>query len=154
MREFQPLHQYSMERLATMLARRESDPLDGNLATKVQWVIEVDGDCAGWVTLDVSSREHGVASVGYSISEPFRGRGLATAAVRKVIGIAFDPAGPNLERLEAIAAIGNLASRRVLTKAGFHEEGIAEKLLMIDGIRVDHVRFGLVRGTITEKHGN
>jgi ribosomal-protein-alanine N-acetyltransferase len=50
-----------------------------------------------------------------------------------------------MARLEAIAAVDNHASRRVLQKAGFHEEGVAKHLLVINGIRVDHVRFGLVR---------
>ncbi len=115
-------------------------------------MIECDGICAGWVSLDVTSREHGIASVGYSVSEAYRGLGVATEAVRQIIAIAFDPDGIALDRLEAVAAVENVASRRVLAKAGFREEGIAEKLLIIDGIRVDHVRFGLVRRDPTEKH--
>lgn len=144
-RRFQPIHQHSVERMAAILARRESLPLDREFDGKAQWVIESDGACAGWVSLDVTSREHGVASVGYSVSEAYRGRGLATGAVRQVIRIAFDPNGLALDRLEANAAVENAASRRVLIKAGFREEGIAEQLLVIDGIRIDHVRFGLVR---------
>ncbi|MBA3276111.1 MAG: GNAT family N-acetyltransferase [Chloroflexia bacterium] len=82
------------------------------------------------------------------MSEAFRGRGLATGAVRQVVEIAFDPHGLALDRLEANAAVENIASRRVLVKAGFREEGIAGKLLIIDGVRVDHVRFGLVREAV------
>ncbi len=149
-RRYQPIHQHTLERMAAILARRESMPLDRDLEGKVQWVIECDGQCAGWVSLDVTSREHGVASVGYSVSEAFRGRGLATGAVRQVIAIAFDPNGPALDRLEANAAVENAASRRVLVKAGFREEGIAAGLLMIDGIRVNHARFGLVREVVEE----
>ncbi len=144
-RRYQPIHQHTVERIAAILGRRESTRLDRELDGKVQWVIECEGQCAGWVTLDVTSREHSVASVGYSVSEAFRGRGLATGAVRQVIAIAFDPDGLALDRLEANAAVENIASRRVLIKAGFREEGIAEGLLVINGIRVDHVRFGLVR---------
>lgn len=144
-RRFQPIHQHTVERMAAILERRESTPLDRDLEGKVQWVIEYRGQCAGWVSLDVTSREHGVASVGYSGSETFWGRGLATGGVREVIAIAFDPDGPALDRLEATAAVENIASRRVLTKVGFREEGIAAGLLVIDGVRVDHVRFGLMR---------
>lgn len=144
-RRFQPIRQYSHDRMTAILARREVLPLDREFEGKAQWVIECDGQCAGWITLDVTSREHGVASVGYSVSEAYRGRGLATGAVREVIAIAFDRNGLALDRLEATAAVENAASRRVLVKTGFREEGIAEKLLVIDGRRVDHVRFGLVR---------
>ncbi|HYI25322.1 MAG TPA: GNAT family protein, partial [Thermomicrobiales bacterium] len=66
-------------------------------------------------------------------------------AMRQVIALAFDPNGLDLGRLEAVAAVDNLASRRVLAKAGFIEEGIARGLLVIGGERVDHVRFGLLR---------
>jgi len=144
-RRYQPIHQHPVERLAAMLARREALSLDHELDGKVQWVIECEGECAGWVTLDVTSREHGIGSVGYSVSEALRGRGMATAAVREVVAIAFDPDGLALDRLEANAAVANVASRRVLAKAGFQEEGIARGLLVIDGVRIDHVRFGLVR---------
>jgi ribosomal-protein-alanine N-acetyltransferase len=79
------------------------------------------------------------------VSEAFRGQGVATAALIQLVSLAFARDGLDLARLEAIAAVDNHASRRVLRKAGFHEEGIAKHLLVIDGIRVDHVRSGLVR---------
>lgn len=144
-RRYQPIHQHSLERMAAILGRREAEPLDQTLEGKLQWVIESYGQCAGWVSLDVTSREHGIASIGYSVSEAYQGRGLASAAVREVVAIAFDPDTLAFDRLEATAAVANLASRRVLIKAGFLEEGIARGLLVIDGVRVDHVRFGLVR---------
>jgi len=142
---YQPLRPYPLERLARMLASRADQPLDRTLDGKVQWVIEVDGACAGWISLDVTSREHGTASVGYTVAEAYRSRGVATEAVRRLVSLAFDPEGIALERLEAVAAVTNAASRKVLANAGFQEEGIASGLLVIDGKRVDHVRFGLLR---------
>jgi ribosomal-protein-alanine N-acetyltransferase len=62
-----------------------------------------------------------------------------------VIALVFDPNGLDLDRLEAVAAVENLPSRRVLAKAGFVEEGVARGLLVTAGDRVDHVRFGLLR---------
>jgi ribosomal-protein-alanine N-acetyltransferase len=144
-RQFQPLRQVPIERLERMLADRAEAVLNRDFDGKAQWVIEVDGEPAGWITLDVTSREHGVASVGYTVSETFRGRGVATAALIQLVSLAFARDGLNLSRLEAIAAVDNHASRRVLQKAGFHEEGVAKHLLVINGVRVDHVRFGLVR---------
>ena len=65
--------------------------------------------------------------------------------VAQVIPVAFDPAGLALERLEAVAAVENVASRRVLEKNGFRFEGIARGYLIIAGARVDHARYGLLR---------
>lgn len=142
---YQPLRQYTVDRLRDMLDVRASLPFDRSLAGKVQWLIESDGEPAGWITLDVTGREHGVAGIGYTVMEAFQGRGVATAAICQVVALAFDPAVLDLDRLEAVAAVENTGSRRVLTRAGFREEGIAKGLLVIDGVRVDHVRFGLLR---------
>lgn len=141
---FQPLRPYPEERLRSLLARRASLPLDDTLDGKVQWVILADGEPAGWITLDVTSREHATGGVGYTVSERFRGRGVASAALALVIAIAFDHVA--LERLEAVAATSNVASRRVLERAGFRHEGTARGPLVIGGRRVDHERYALLRG--------
>ncbi len=142
---YQPLRPYSLNRLRDMLDHRANQALDRHHAGKVQWLIESGGEPAGWITLEVTSREHGVASIGYTVMGAFHGRGIATAATRQVVALAFDGDVLDLDRLEAVAAVENTASRRVLTRAGFREEGIARGLLVIDGVRVDHVRFGLLR---------
>ena len=56
-----------------------------------------------------------MSTLGYTVTETMQGRGVATAAVREAIRIAFGPLG--LERIEAVAAVENVASRRVLEKA-------------------------------------
>ena len=70
------------------------------------------------------------------------GSGLATAAVRAMAGFAFRAA--RLHRLEAACVPTNLASRRVLEKAGFRKEGEARAYLKINGVWADHLLFGLV----------
>jgi RimJ/RimL family protein N-acetyltransferase len=50
-----------------------------------------------------------------------------------------------LERLQAVAAVENVASRKVLENAGFALEGIQRQLLIIHGERVDHAMYALLR---------
>lgn len=142
---YQPLRPYTGDRLRTLLRHRAALPLDRSLDAKVQWVILADAESVGWITLDVTSREHGTGSVGYTVSEHARGRGIAREALARVVRIAFDPEGIALERLEAVVATGNVASQRVLASTGFRREGTARGLLRIRGERVDHERFGLLR---------
>lgn len=142
---FQPLRPYSEERLRKILQVRAAVPLDAQLDGKVQWVILENNRSAGWISLDVTSREHGIGAVGYTISEAFRGRGIATHALRQVVAIAFAPSQVNLERLEAVVAVQNVASQRALERVGFIREGTARGLLRIQGIRVDHYCYGLLR---------
>ncbi len=144
-RRFQPLRPLTVGQLRDALRRRRAEPLDGTLAGEVQWLMLDDGAPAGWITLQVTSREHGLAVVGYTVAAAHRGRGLATAALGDVVRLAFDPHGLDLWRLEAVAATANVASCRVLEKAGFTNEGRARGLLVIAGVRVDHERYGLLR---------
>jgi RimJ/RimL family protein N-acetyltransferase len=59
----------------------------------------------------------GVVVIGYGIAESREGRGLATAAVRQLVEKARIAGGAH--RIEATTALDNVASQRVLEKAGF-----------------------------------
>jgi [ribosomal protein S5]-alanine N-acetyltransferase len=66
----------------------------------------------------------GTAELGYRVAEDAAGRGLATAAVLELCQIAADRHG--LRRLRAATSVGNVASQRVLAKAGFTPTGPAD----------------------------
>ncbi len=83
------------------------------------------------------------ASIGYWLGAEETGQGLMTEAVRGLCRWAFGELG--LERVDAGVVPENAASRAVLTRAGFREEGYARSYLEIAGRRRDHVLFGLVR---------
>lgn len=96
--------------------------------------------------LTLSHVQRGVAqsaSLGYWMGSPFAGRGYMAAAVRAVIGFAFDTL--HLNRIEAACLPHNQASIHLLEKVGFHREGYARKYLCIDGRWQDHFLYGLVR---------
>ena len=59
----------------------------------------------------------GSAELGYRIAQKAAGKGLATAAVREVCGLAAEQYG--LTRLRAKATLDNAASRKVLERNGF-----------------------------------
>ncbi|OYX55607.1 MAG: GNAT family N-acetyltransferase [Brevundimonas subvibrioides] len=97
----------------------------------------------GAITL--SNVRRGVAetgTLGYWVGQPFAGLGVATDAVRAMTGFAFRSV--RLHRLEASCLPANMASRRVLEKAGFLKEGEARAYLKINGAWADHILFGLV----------
>jgi len=153
-RRYQPTAQLDIDTLHRQLTDRRKLELSPTMAGKIQWIILYDEEPAGWITLDVTSRDHGIASVGYTVAAEYRGRGVASQAVLEVVALAFDPDVLALERLEANVAVDNIASRRVLESTGFRHEGRARGLLAIDGVRVDHDRFGLLRtdyAPVTEK---
>lgn len=82
------------------------------------------------------------AYVGYWIGSIFTGRGLATAALRRVVDYAFDDL--HLHRVEAACMPANTGSIRVLRKNGFLREGLARRYLEIDGAWEDHLQYALL----------
>lgn len=105
----------------------------------------VDDKMVGGCTL--SNIRRGVAqscSLGYWIGQPYKRMGLMTAAVRALIPYVF--ASLDLHRLEAACLPNNEASKRLLKKTGFVEEGSARRYLKINGAWRDHLLFAIVKG--------
>ena len=63
------------------------------------------------------SAARGSVEIGYAIAQPYQGTGLATEAVRAMSEWGLATLG--LPEVLGIVAVDNLASRRVLEKAGF-----------------------------------
>lgn len=98
----------------------------------------------GGVTLsNIRRRAAQFVSLGYWMGQDYAGKGLMSEAVGTVIPFVFDHL--DLHRIHAAFLPGNIASRRVLEKNGFVEEGYARNYLQIDGRWADHVLFGLTR---------
>ncbi len=83
-------------------------------------------------------------SLGYWIGQSFIRKGLMTAAVRALIPYVFEAL--DLHRLEAACLPNNEASKQLLKKVGFTEEGHARSYLKINGTWRDHLLFAIVKG--------
>jgi ribosomal-protein-alanine N-acetyltransferase len=98
----------------------------------------------GGITLsNIRRRAAQFVNIGYWMGQQFAGQGMMTEAVGVVLPFVFDSL--DLHRVHAAFLPGNTASRRVLEKNGFIEEGFAKSYLQIDGRWEDHVLFGLTR---------
>ena len=114
------------------------------------YVIELDGRFRGQLT--VGNVAHGAlrsAWIGYWVSGEVTGAGVATAALALGLDHCFGPVG--LHRVEATVRPENAASRRVLAKVGFREEGLLKRYLNVDGAWRDHL---LVAITVEEMDGS
>ncbi len=80
--------------------------------------------------------------MGYWVSQSAGGRGIATAALRETIKIAFGPLG--LHRIQAETLPGNLRSQKVLERNGFTRIGMAPAYLKIAGKWQDHFLYQLI----------
>lgn len=114
------------------------------------YVIEVDGQFAGQLT--IGNVTHGAlrsAWIGYWVASERIGGGVATAALALGVDHCFGPV--MLHRVEATVRPENAASRRVLAKVGFREEGLLKRYLDVDGAWRDHL---LVAITVEELSGS
>lgn len=101
-----------------------------------------DGLLVGAVGLTIE-RRHAAAELGYWIGLPYWGRGYASEAVPAVLRYGFAELG--LNRVHASHFAGNLASRRVLEKAGMRPEGVSREAVFHWGRFEDLVRWGVLR---------
>lgn len=84
-------------------------------------IIEVEGRVAGCASLTPVPRAHRTAELGYVLHRAYWGRGLAVEAARLLMTFGFERLG--LGRIEALCAVPNTRSLRVLEKLGMRREG-------------------------------
>jgi RimJ/RimL family protein N-acetyltransferase len=75
------------------------------------------------------------AEIGYWLGEKYRGRGIMPEAVTVITQYAF--ATFEIERIYACVFATNLASQRVLQKAGYYLEAVRKKAVIKEGQLMD-----------------
>ena len=107
----------------------------------------IDDALLGGITL--SNLRRGVAqsaTLGYWIGAAHSRQGYMTEALAAVLEFAFSRLA--LHRVEAACLPANEASRRLLLKSGFREEGYAREYLRINGRWQDHQLFAILRSEL------
>jgi ribosomal-protein-alanine N-acetyltransferase len=111
--------------------RIEAEALDRVEGRGLFFGVFADGRLAGRISLTGIFRGAFLnAYLGYAVDERHAGRGVGTAAVCQAVALAW---ADGLHRVQAAVTPDNAASRRVLAKAGFRREGLAERYLSLDG---------------------
>jgi ribosomal-protein-alanine N-acetyltransferase len=82
------------------------------------------------------------AEIGYWLAEPFWGRGIATEALVALTKYAIDTHG--LTRIYALPFAWNLASCRVLEKAGYVLEARLRRSAIKDGEITDQMQYAFI----------
>src|SRR5215469_1306067 len=85
-RDHQDLPEVDRPQLRRMVAARPRVLQPGSFG-RYEWLIYVEGEESpvGWTSLRIGERSTSTAEVGYSVVEAFRGRGIATEALRAVV---------------------------------------------------------------------
>jgi RimJ/RimL family protein N-acetyltransferase len=96
--------------------------------------------------LNKIDKPHLRANLGYWVRTSATRRGFATAAARLLARFGVEHL--NLDRIEIVAAVDNIASQRVAEKLGAVREGVARHRLRIHDVPYDAVVYSLLRAEI------
>ncbi|HTS98905.1 MAG TPA: GNAT family protein [Streptosporangiaceae bacterium] len=134
-----PLYRSSLGPYVSMARTMRREARQG---LTVPWVVTYGGQFAGQLTVGSilwgSARS---AQVGYWIDEAYAGKGIIPTALAMAMDHCFFVIG--LHRVEATIRPENHASRRVVEKLGFREEGLRRRSLHIDGAWRDHLCYAM-----------
>ena len=97
----------------------------------VHFLIEYRGEKAGHIFLGGLDKDYRKASVGYTVHPDFHNQGIATEALKLVTTYAFETL--NRHKIRGGYLEGNEASKRVMEKAGFQEEGPERDFRYVNG---------------------
>lgn len=107
------------------------------------YVVEEQHTIAGWISFSPYRKGRAafaqVAEISYYLDVDFQGKGMGTGLLEWAKMEAYNN---QIQSLVAVLLGSNLASRRVLEKAGFECWGILPNLADFDGVRQDHLYYG------------
>jgi len=112
-------------------------------AEVLDWQLFADGVLCGALRMNKIEVENRKTSIAYLLDAAFQGRGIATLAVRALLGYCFDELG--LNRVELTVATDNARSIRLAERLGFVREGRLRQAEWLGGAFVDHYVYGLLR---------
>jgi ribosomal-protein-serine acetyltransferase len=132
---------YSIEDSRQWVASKPDDWDSGRAKDFV--ISDAEGRFLGACGLNQFNTVHRFANLGYWVRLSARGNRVAAQAVRLLADWAFRET--DLDRLEIVAAVGNVASQRVARRAGAIQEGLLRQRLVMNGQRYDAVMFSILR---------
>ena len=112
----------------------------------VDRAIDVGGEAVGGIGIVLQHDVERIsAEIGYWLSESFWNKGVMTEAVKQMAAYAFNSFP--VSKLYAPVYEYNLASMKVLEKAGFEKEGVLKKAAIKNGSVIDLHYYGLIKKT-------
>ncbi len=143
------------DELARWLPEAGPPRTDADLATRrAQWAgdrvasfaLAVEQVVVGQVQVHLHG--DGVAHLSWGVYAPFRRRGHARAAVRRVLRWCFTDLG--LARVQAMVEPGNAASRATAVACGLRPEGVLRGYETLGGVRRDLAVLALLAGDLVD----
>lgn len=146
LREYQDLPDVDLAQFRRTVAARPRRLHAGSWG-RFEWLIYLEGvrEPVGWASLRIMERATTTGEVGYSVVREYRGRGIATEALRALVAEALEKL--DMRRVRAYCVPENAASRAVLRNAGFQDDGVLPHGATVQGTPVDVLGYVLERAS-------
>jgi ribosomal-protein-alanine N-acetyltransferase len=145
LRDFQDLPNLNRAQFQRAVGQRPKHFRPGAVG-RFEWLMQLargDDGPMGWVSLRVGDADRSAAEIGYSVVGRFRRQGYANEAVEALISEGFHRG--ELRRIRAYCVRENRASRAVLARNDFEEDGTLARGATVKGHPVDVVAYVLER---------
>lgn len=145
LRDFQDLPNVNRAQFLRAVSARPPRLAPG-VVGRFEWLLQLtatESPPVGWVSLRVSDADRTSAEVGYSVILAYRRRGFASEAVAALVDEGFRFA--QLQRVRAYCLPQNFASRAVLKRNGFEDDGTLPRGATVQGRPVDVLAHTLER---------
>lgn len=110
----------------------------------IVFAIDCDGAFAGTIGLHSIQLSDHCAEVGYWIEKSHREKGIATVALKTVLNFSLNVAA--FRRIEAMADFDNLASQRVMERAGMVRDALLRnRVTKPNGEQIDMVLYSITQ---------
>ena len=143
MKKYNPLMPSSAEEVRERLAKNSSDLKEFAKAEAFFWFIKMNDEFVGNISFGSLNKMMLTAEIGYNIVSRFRGKGIATVALKLKIDEVFR--NTPIRKLIAMVHEENLPSIKVLEKIGFKREGLLREHYIVNGVTVNEMVYGLLK---------
>ena len=128
---------------------QESLELERELPFVITFDVAEGEKFAGVISLHTINAHNHCAEIGYWMHPEMRGQGIATTAAKLITNLGITSIG--FRRIEGVVDVENIASQRLLLKAGYEREGVLKKkVTREDGSQLDMAMLAVTADTWKE----
>lgn len=106
------------------------------------FAIKYDGRICGLIAFRELDKSNKIGTISYWLSEPFTGKGIASQAVKYIVGFGFEEL--ELNKIQISCASGNRKSRAIPERLGFTYEATLRQCEWLNSRYVDHAIYTML----------
>lgn len=146
MLRYNPVTLLTLEELRAQMKMMSSNLLNLNEFEEFRFFLQFQNQLVGTIGIKNINRVMMYCEIGYVVGEAFQGKGFGSSGLKLLVEKIFKET--HLRKILAYVAEDNLASRRIMQKAGFTQEGLCREHYIINGKPTNEILYGILRSDL------